>query len=141
MAGFRAVKEGIDSANDFRQPVVPRRLLRRGEMRVGRAGIGDDEDLGLADRVRYAGSQSDMGRVHATADLFVLPTQYEAFCLAILEAAAGSKGVSNGPKLLAAVTPTVNRPGTVVSKLADSRGVRCSSAIASISFRSWKASP
>jgi UDP-glucose:(heptosyl)LPS alpha-1,3-glucosyltransferase len=44
--------------------------------------------LGLADRVRYEGSQSDMGRVHAAADLFVLPTQYEAFALAIVEALA-----------------------------------------------------
>jgi glycosyltransferase involved in cell wall biosynthesis len=60
---------------------------------VGRAPITPSlsqriQDLGLADRVRYAGSQSDMGRVHATADLFVLPTQYEAFALSIVEALA-----------------------------------------------------
>jgi UDP-glucose:(heptosyl)LPS alpha-1,3-glucosyltransferase len=46
------------------------------------------QQLGLADRVRYEGSHSDMGRVHAAADLFVLPTQYEAFALAIVEALA-----------------------------------------------------
>ncbi len=45
-------------------------------------------ELGVADRVRYAGSRSDMGRMHAAADLFVLPTQYEAFALAIIEALA-----------------------------------------------------
>ena len=45
-------------------------------------------ELGVADRVRYAGSRSDMGRMHAAADLFVLPTQYEAFSLAIIEALA-----------------------------------------------------
>ena len=44
--------------------------------------------LGVSDRVRYAGSQSDMGRIYAVADLFVLPTQYEAFALAIIEALA-----------------------------------------------------
>lgn len=44
--------------------------------------------LGGADRVLYAGSQSDMGRVHAAGDLFVLPTQYEAFSLAVIEALA-----------------------------------------------------
>jgi len=45
-------------------------------------------ELGVADRVKYAGSRSDMGRMHAVADLFVLPTQYEAFALSIIEALA-----------------------------------------------------
>ena len=44
--------------------------------------------LGLTDRIHYVGSRSDVGRVHAAADLFVLPTTYEAFCLAIVEALA-----------------------------------------------------
>ena len=42
-------------------------------------------ELGLQDRVRYGGS-TDMAMAHAAADVFVLPTQYEAFCLAIVEA-------------------------------------------------------
>ena len=42
-------------------------------------------ELGLQDRVRYGGS-TDMAIAHAAADVFVLPTQYEAFCLAIVEA-------------------------------------------------------
>jgi UDP-glucose:(heptosyl)LPS alpha-1,3-glucosyltransferase len=46
------------------------------------------EQLGVADRVRYAGSRSDMGQMHAAADLFILPTKYEAFALAIIEALA-----------------------------------------------------
>ena len=41
--------------------------------------------LGVVDRLKYAGSRSDMGRMHAAADLFVLPTQYEAFALAIIK--------------------------------------------------------
>ena len=44
--------------------------------------------LGLADRFRYAGATDDVGFMHAAADLFVLPTQYEAFCLAIVESLA-----------------------------------------------------
>lgn len=37
-------------------------------------------------RVRYLGSTSDVGRLHAAADLFVMPTEYEAFSLAVIEA-------------------------------------------------------
>ena len=46
------------------------------------------EGLGLAHRVHFIGSRADVGRVHAAADLFVLPTTYEAFCLSIVEALA-----------------------------------------------------
>lgn len=42
--------------------------------------------LKLSPRVHYVGPVSDVGRCHAVADAFVLPTQYEAFCLAIIEA-------------------------------------------------------
>lgn len=44
--------------------------------------------LGLTDRVHHIGQQSDVGRVHAAGDVFVLPTKYEAFCLAVVEALA-----------------------------------------------------
>jgi len=43
-------------------------------------------DSGLEDRVLACGSTNDVAGFHAAADVFVLPTQYEAFCLAILEA-------------------------------------------------------
>ena len=56
---------------------------------VGRADparfAGLVAELDLQDRVRYGGS-TDMAMAHAAADVFVLPTQYEAFCLAIVEA-------------------------------------------------------
>lgn len=44
--------------------------------------------LGVADRFHYAGATDDVGFVHAASDVFVLPTQYEAFCLAVVEALA-----------------------------------------------------
>ena len=44
------------------------------------------EAHGLAGQVIAAGSTTDVAAFHAAADVFVLPTQYEAFCLAILEA-------------------------------------------------------
>ncbi len=40
---------------------------------------------GVIDRVIVVGPTSDVGLYHAAADLFVLPTQYEALSLAILE--------------------------------------------------------
>lgn len=40
----------------------------------------------IGDRVRLCGSTSNIATYHAVADAFVLPTKYEAFCLAILEA-------------------------------------------------------
>jgi UDP-glucose:(heptosyl)LPS alpha-1,3-glucosyltransferase len=45
-------------------------------------------ELGLAGRFHYGGSRTDMGRVHAASDIFVLPTRYEAFCLAVVESLA-----------------------------------------------------
>ena len=39
----------------------------------------------LSDRVIASGPADDVAAYHAACDLFVLPTQYEAFCLAILE--------------------------------------------------------
>jgi UDP-glucose:(heptosyl)LPS alpha-1,3-glucosyltransferase len=48
--------------------------------------IADRKDVG--DRVSFFGARSDPERFHQAADIFVLPTLYEAFSLAMLEAAA-----------------------------------------------------
>jgi UDP-glucose:(heptosyl)LPS alpha-1,3-glucosyltransferase len=40
----------------------------------------------LSDKIRLCGSSTNIAEYHAAADAFVLPTKYEAFCLAILEA-------------------------------------------------------
>ncbi len=57
---------------------------------VGRAPqaqiVREARRCGLADQVIACGPTGDVGAFHAAADVFVLPTQYEAFCLAILEA-------------------------------------------------------
>jgi glycosyltransferase involved in cell wall biosynthesis len=44
--------------------------------------------LGVGDRVMLLGDRDDVRRLLAAADLFVLPTRYEAFGLAVLEAMA-----------------------------------------------------
>lgn len=57
---------------------------------VGRVSAGEvmrqAEREGLGQSVIPCGSTSNIAEFHAAADMFVLPTQYEAFCLAILEA-------------------------------------------------------
>jgi UDP-glucose:(heptosyl)LPS alpha-1,3-glucosyltransferase len=40
----------------------------------------------LDNQIRLCGSTSNIAEFHSAADAFVLPTKYEAFCLAILEA-------------------------------------------------------
>lgn len=44
--------------------------------------------LGMSDRVRFAGPSSDVAAYYAAADVFALPTQYEAWGLVIIEAMA-----------------------------------------------------
>ena len=57
---------------------------------VGRADVRLVKKLaagfGLADQVLACGPTDDVAAFHAAGDIFVLPTQYEAFCLSILEA-------------------------------------------------------
>jgi glycosyltransferase involved in cell wall biosynthesis len=58
------------------------------------AGAGNERyadlahSLGVGDRVRFLGHTSAIERLYRAADLFVLPTAYEAFCRAAHEAAA-----------------------------------------------------
>jgi UDP-glucose:(heptosyl)LPS alpha-1,3-glucosyltransferase len=57
---------------------------------VGRPEIEDVMSLaqraGVARSIIACGHSGNIAEFHAAADIFVLPTQYEAFCLAILEA-------------------------------------------------------
>jgi UDP-glucose:(heptosyl)LPS alpha-1,3-glucosyltransferase len=59
---------------------------------VGRMAPTQYEDriraAGLADRVHYLGPMDDVAEAYAVGDLFVLPTQYEAFGTVIVEALA-----------------------------------------------------
>jgi glycosyltransferase involved in cell wall biosynthesis len=59
------------------------------------AGYGDADRYaalarahGVGERVRFLGVRDDIARVYAAADLLVLPTVYETFCLVAWEAAA-----------------------------------------------------
>jgi UDP-glucose:(heptosyl)LPS alpha-1,3-glucosyltransferase len=46
------------------------------------------EELGVSERVIFAGSRNDLPKIYPAADAFVLPTLYETFALVCLEAMA-----------------------------------------------------
>lgn len=65
---------------------------------------------GVGGQVLACGPTRDVAGFHAAADLFVLPTQYEAFCLAILEALGSGLPVvtTRVPGAQDAILPGVN---------------------------------
>jgi UDP-glucose:(heptosyl)LPS alpha-1,3-glucosyltransferase len=79
---------------------------------VGRVDLGPYESaierLGLSGRVRCVGSSGDVARQHAAADVFALPTRYEAWGLVIVEALGSGLPVLTSRLAGAAVTL---RPG------------------------------
>ena len=78
--GYRTVLRAL---RELRRPDV--RLLVAGKPERSRV-IRLAEEAGVADQVIACGAVADIPMLHAAGDLFVLPTQYEAFCLSILEA-------------------------------------------------------
>jgi glycosyltransferase involved in cell wall biosynthesis len=65
-------------------PVLADAVARLGDPRV-RVLLAGRADPGPGP-IRWLGPQPDVGRLHAAADVFVLPTRYEAACLSIVEA-------------------------------------------------------
>ena len=68
------------------------------------AGAGDPApfrrlaaELGISPRVHFLGPRSDVEALYAAADLFVLPTRYDAFSNACLEAMASGLPVATTP--------------------------------------------
>jgi UDP-glucose:(heptosyl)LPS alpha-1,3-glucosyltransferase len=59
---------------------------------VGRVSPGtyqaEIQQSGFADRIQFTGSANEVARYYAAADLFALPTQYEAWGMVIVEALA-----------------------------------------------------
>jgi UDP-glucose:(heptosyl)LPS alpha-1,3-glucosyltransferase len=68
------------------------------------------DDAGIKDQVMACGPTDDVPKYHAAADLFILPTKYEAFCLAIMEAlGSGLPVITSGiPGARDAIIPGVN---------------------------------
>ena len=101
----------------YRTILEAMRILANEKLRllvVGRAPtqvvLSRATEYGLQDQVLACGSTSNVGNYHAAADLFVLPTQYEAFCLAILESLGSGLPVitTDIPGLRDAIIPDKN---------------------------------
>jgi UDP-glucose:(heptosyl)LPS alpha-1,3-glucosyltransferase len=87
-------------ANEFRRKgvdIVIRALATVPSMDLRYVVVGDDDprecdalarQLGVRDRVLFAGQAREVTPFYAAADIFVLPTAYEAFSLALIEGAA-----------------------------------------------------
>ncbi len=90
VSNFRPVKRVIDLVEAFAL------LSRRMDARLLMVGDGPDRpaaeararDLGVAGRVHFLGSQDAVEKIMPCADVFVLPSLYESFGLAALEAMA-----------------------------------------------------
>lgn len=97
-SNFRKIKRVQDVIKVFQivNKQKPSKLLLVGD---GPERPGAEElsrDLGICDHVRFVGKQQDMEEIMAVADLFLLPSEYESFGLAALEAmAAGAPVVSS----------------------------------------------
>jgi UDP-glucose:(heptosyl)LPS alpha-1,3-glucosyltransferase len=71
------------------------RLRRAGRLRLAVAGSGDEakytqmaSTLGVGPNVLFLGSLAETAPLYAAADVFLMPSRYEAFSLVMLEAAA-----------------------------------------------------
>lgn len=90
VSNFRPVKRSLLVIEAFPQ------VLARHKATLVMVGDGPERgpceararELGIRDRVRFLGSQADVENILPAADVFVLPSEYESFGLAVLEAMA-----------------------------------------------------
>jgi len=90
LSNFRPVKRISDVICAFHllQREVPARLLMIGEGVKLESARDLAAELGISKRVNFLGPMTRVGEVLAQLDLFLLPSEYESFGLAALEAMA-----------------------------------------------------
>jgi UDP-glucose:(heptosyl)LPS alpha-1,3-glucosyltransferase len=84
------------------------------------AYIAEMDQLKMTDRVQFAGSTSDVAAYYAAADIFALPTQYEAWGLVIIEAMACGLPVLTSRLAGAAISVQEGHNGLLLDAPADS---------------------
>ena len=119
-SNFRKVKRVEDAVHIFAaiNKQVPSKMLFVGDGPERPAAESLCRELGICDNMRFVGKQEQMEEILAIADLFVLPSEYESFGLAALEAmAAGVPVISTD----AGGLPEVNVQGVTgyLSKVGD----------------------
>lgn len=66
----------------------PWRYLHLGQEAAGQAERGQAQELGIAERVHFLRAVDDVRPVLRAADLYVMPSRFEGFSIAVLEALA-----------------------------------------------------
>lgn len=89
-SNFRQVKRVQDVVKIFYevQKELPARLLFVGDGPERQTAEEQGRDLGIFEKMVFVGKQEQIEDIFAIADLFLLPSQYESFGLAALEAMA-----------------------------------------------------
>ena len=94
-SNFRKVKRIADVIYTFNkiQKAIPSKLLLVGDGPERHMAEELCRELGIFEETRFVGKQQDMEDIYAIADLFLLPSEYESFGLAALEAMAAETPV------------------------------------------------
>jgi N-acetyl-alpha-D-glucosaminyl L-malate synthase BshA len=89
-SNFRKLKRIPDVVRIFKEIIdkVPAKLLFVGDGPERQAAEDLSRELKIFDDIRFVGKQEQMEDILAIADLFLLPSEYESFGLAALEAMA-----------------------------------------------------
>ncbi|HLY71867.1 MAG TPA: glycosyltransferase, partial [Puia sp.] len=89
-SNFRKLKRVDDIVRIFAEvrKKIPSKLLLVGDGPDRSAAEDLCRELNLSEDVRFVGKQEQMEEIIAVADLFLLPSEYESFGLAALEAMA-----------------------------------------------------
>jgi N-acetyl-alpha-D-glucosaminyl L-malate synthase BshA len=94
-SNFRKIKRIADVIHIFHRirNEIPSKLLLVGDGPERPMAEELSRELDICDDVRFVGKQQDMEEIYAISDLFLLPSEYESFGLAALEAMAGGSPV------------------------------------------------
>lgn len=94
-SNFRKIKRIQDVIRIFHQIVqqIPAKLLLVGDGPERPLAEELARELGIFNEIKFLGKQQDMEEIFAVTDLFLLPSEYESFGLAALEAMAAGTAV------------------------------------------------